>query len=62
MKIIRKVPPNEEVDVTTAVVIAWHNDKPILVGDFRPLNSYSTVFRYPMPRIWQALTKLSKAK
>ena len=61
LAVIRKVEPNEEVDITTAVVIAWHNGKPRLVGDFRALNSYSTVFRYPMPRIWQALVNIKEA-
>ena len=37
LNIVRRVEPHEEVDVTTAVVIAWHNGKPRLVGDFRPL-------------------------
>ena len=62
MKIIRKVSPGEEVDMTTPVVIAWHNDKSRLCGDFRALNSVTVPIRYPMPKISESLTNLAKAK
>ncbi|MBW0579553.1 hypothetical protein O181_119268 [Austropuccinia psidii MF-1] len=37
----RKLGHNEEVEVTTPVIIAWHNDKSRMVGDFRALNTYT---------------------
>ncbi|MBW0513110.1 hypothetical protein O181_052825 [Austropuccinia psidii MF-1] len=32
--VLRKVGHNEEVEVTAPVIIAWHNDKSTMVGDF----------------------------
>jgi hypothetical protein len=49
LKVIRKVGANENVDITTPVIIAWHNNKSRLVGEFRALNSYTNPDRYPMP-------------
>ncbi|MBW0569473.1 hypothetical protein O181_109188 [Austropuccinia psidii MF-1] len=60
--VLRKVGHNEEVELTTPVIIAWHNDKLRTVGDLRALNTYTVPDRYPTPRIQEALTKLSKAK
>ncbi|MBW0589411.1 hypothetical protein O181_129126 [Austropuccinia psidii MF-1] len=60
--VIRKVGHNEEVEVTTPVIISWHNDKSRMVGDFRALNTYTVPDRYPIPRIQGNLTQLSKAK
>ncbi|KAI7936677.1 hypothetical protein MJO28_015576 [Puccinia striiformis f. sp. tritici] len=62
MGILRKVGSNEGVDITTPVIIAWHNGKSRLVGDFRALNTYTTPDRYPMPKITESLTKLHGAK
>lgn len=62
LEVIRKVGANENVDITTPVIIAWHNNKSRLVGDFRALNSYTNPDRYPMPKIMESLTKLHKAK
>ncbi|MBW0477660.1 hypothetical protein O181_017375 [Austropuccinia psidii MF-1] len=39
--VLRKLRHNEEVEATTPVVIAWHNDKSRMVGDFRELNTYT---------------------
>ncbi|MBW0543911.1 hypothetical protein O181_083626, partial [Austropuccinia psidii MF-1] len=39
--VLRKLGHNEEVEVTTPVIIAWHNDKSRMVGDFRALNTYT---------------------
>ncbi|MBW0501897.1 hypothetical protein O181_041612 [Austropuccinia psidii MF-1] len=39
--VLRKVGHNEEVEVTTPVIIAWHNEKSRIVGDFRALNTYT---------------------
>ncbi|MBW0503137.1 hypothetical protein O181_042852 [Austropuccinia psidii MF-1] len=59
--ILRKVGHNEEVEVTTPVLIAWNNYKYRMVGDFRALNTYAVPDRYPIPRIQETLTQLSKA-
>ncbi|MBW0521355.1 hypothetical protein O181_061070 [Austropuccinia psidii MF-1] len=60
--VLRKVGHNEEVEVTTPVIITWHNDKSRMVGYFRALNTYTIPDRYPIPRIHEALTQLSKAR
>ncbi|MBW0536633.1 hypothetical protein O181_076348 [Austropuccinia psidii MF-1] len=49
--VLKKVGHNEEVEVTTPVIIGWHNDKSRMVGDFRALNTYTVQDRYPIPRI-----------
>ncbi|MBW0503063.1 hypothetical protein O181_042778 [Austropuccinia psidii MF-1] len=60
--VLRKSGHNEEVEVTTPVIITWHNDKSRIVGDFRALNTYTIPDRYPITRIHETLTQLSKAK
>ncbi|MBW0532141.1 hypothetical protein O181_071856 [Austropuccinia psidii MF-1] len=60
--VVRKVGHNEELEVTTPVIITWHNDKSRIVVDFRALNTYTITDSYPIPRIHQILTQLSKAK
>ncbi|MBW0572619.1 hypothetical protein O181_112334 [Austropuccinia psidii MF-1] len=60
--VLRKVGHNEEVEVKTPVIIAWHNYKSRIVGDFRELNTYTVPDRYPVTRIQETLTQLSKAK
>ncbi|MBW0578913.1 hypothetical protein O181_118628 [Austropuccinia psidii MF-1] len=47
----RKVGNNEQVEVTTPVILTWHNRKSRMVGDFRALNTYTIPDRYPLPRI-----------
>ncbi|MBW0504102.1 hypothetical protein O181_043817, partial [Austropuccinia psidii MF-1] len=59
---LRKVGHNEEVEVTTPFIIPWNKDNSRMVGDFRALNTYIIPDRYPLPRIPETLTKLSKAK
>ncbi|MBW0544734.1 hypothetical protein O181_084449 [Austropuccinia psidii MF-1] len=59
--VIRKVGHNEEVKITTPVIVAWHNGKYRMVGDFRSLNTYTVLDRYPIPKIQNALTKMSQA-
>ncbi|MBW0558346.1 hypothetical protein O181_098061 [Austropuccinia psidii MF-1] len=59
--VIGKVGHNEEVKITTPVVVAWHNEKSRMVGDFRALNTYTVPHRYPIPEIQIALTKISQA-
>ncbi|MBW0556674.1 hypothetical protein O181_096389, partial [Austropuccinia psidii MF-1] len=60
--VLRRVGHNEEVEVITPVIIAWHNDKSTMVGDFRALNTYTVPDRYPIPRIQETLTQLSQGK
>ncbi|MBW0567479.1 hypothetical protein O181_107194 [Austropuccinia psidii MF-1] len=62
MGVLRNVGQNEEVEVTTPVIITWHNDKSRMVGGFRALNTYTVPDRYPIPRIHETLTQLSKAR
>ncbi|MBW0579950.1 hypothetical protein O181_119665 [Austropuccinia psidii MF-1] len=57
-----KVGNNEWVEVTTPVIITWHNGKSRVVGDFRALNTYTIPDRYPIPQINDTLTQLSQAK
>ncbi|MBW0533285.1 hypothetical protein O181_073000 [Austropuccinia psidii MF-1] len=62
MDVIRKIGHNEIVEITTAVLITWHDGKSRLCGDLRTLNNYTKAGRYPIPRIPHALGKLTKAK
>ncbi|MBW0544708.1 hypothetical protein O181_084423 [Austropuccinia psidii MF-1] len=59
--VIRKVGNNEEVEITTQVIVAWHNGKSRMVGEFRALNTYTVADRYPIPKIQIALTQISQA-
>ncbi|MBW0501366.1 hypothetical protein O181_041081 [Austropuccinia psidii MF-1] len=59
--VIRKVGNNEEVEITTPVIVAWHNEKSRMVGDLRALNTYTFPDRYPIPKIQIALTQISQA-
>ncbi|MBW0499668.1 hypothetical protein O181_039383 [Austropuccinia psidii MF-1] len=62
MNFIKKIGKNEIVEITTPVLITWHDGKSRLCGDFRALNNYTKSDRYPIPRIPHALDKLTKAK
>ncbi|MBW0554849.1 hypothetical protein O181_094564 [Austropuccinia psidii MF-1] len=62
LEVLRKVGHDEQVEVTTPVIITWHNGKSRMVGDFRALNTYTIPDRYPIPRIHETLTQLSQAK
>ncbi|MBW0535464.1 hypothetical protein O181_075179 [Austropuccinia psidii MF-1] len=62
MDVNRKIGHNEMVEITTPVLITWHDGKSSLCGDFRALNNYTKSDRYPIPRICYALDKLAKAK
>ncbi|MBW0513221.1 hypothetical protein O181_052936 [Austropuccinia psidii MF-1] len=48
--VIRKVGRNEEVEITTPVIVAWHRGKSRMVGYFRALNTYTVPDRYPIPK------------
>ncbi|MBW0557700.1 hypothetical protein O181_097415 [Austropuccinia psidii MF-1] len=47
--------------MTTPVIVAWHNGKSRMVGDFRALNTYTVPDRYPIPKIQISLTQISQA-
>ncbi|MBW0529278.1 hypothetical protein O181_068993 [Austropuccinia psidii MF-1] len=49
--VMRKVGHNEEVGITTPVIVAWNNRKSIMVGDFRALNTYNVADRYSIPKM-----------
>ncbi|MBW0515341.1 hypothetical protein O181_055056 [Austropuccinia psidii MF-1] len=59
--VLMKVGHNEQVEVTTPVIIAWNNGKSRIVGDFRALSTYTIPDRYPIPIIHETLTQLSQA-
>ncbi|MBW0491784.1 hypothetical protein O181_031499 [Austropuccinia psidii MF-1] len=59
---IRKIGNNEIMEITTPVLITWHDGNSRLCGDFRALNYYTKADRYPIPRIPHALDKLAKVK
>ncbi|MBW0559158.1 hypothetical protein O181_098873 [Austropuccinia psidii MF-1] len=62
MDVIRNIGHNEMVEITTTVLITWHDGKSRLCGDLRALNNYTKANRYPIPRIPHSLDKLEKAK
>ncbi|MBW0489744.1 hypothetical protein O181_029459 [Austropuccinia psidii MF-1] len=62
MDFISKIGHNEIVEITTPVLITWHDGKSRLCGDFRALNNYTKADRYPITRIPYALDNLEKAK
>ncbi|MBW0540674.1 hypothetical protein O181_080389 [Austropuccinia psidii MF-1] len=59
--VIRKVGHNEEVEITTPVIVACNNGKSRMVRDFRHLNTYTVSDRYPIPKIQIAPTQISQA-
>ncbi|MBW0522577.1 hypothetical protein O181_062292 [Austropuccinia psidii MF-1] len=59
--VIRKVGHNEEVEITTPVIVTWHNGKSRMVGEFRALNTYTVPDRYHLLKIQIALTQISEA-
>ncbi|MBW0545521.1 hypothetical protein O181_085236, partial [Austropuccinia psidii MF-1] len=59
--VIRKVGHNEEVEITTPVIVSWYNGKSRMGGDFRALNTYTVPDRYPIPKIQISLTQISQA-
>ncbi|MBW0540164.1 hypothetical protein O181_079879, partial [Austropuccinia psidii MF-1] len=61
LEVIRKVAHHEEVEITTPVIVAWNNGKYRMVGDFRSLNTYTVLDRYPIPKVRISLTQISQA-
>ncbi|MBW0513866.1 hypothetical protein O181_053581 [Austropuccinia psidii MF-1] len=59
--VIIKVGHNEQVEITTPVIVAWRNGKSRMVGYFRSLNTYTVPDRYPIPKIQISLTQISQA-
>ncbi|MBW0551676.1 hypothetical protein O181_091391 [Austropuccinia psidii MF-1] len=59
--VIRKVGHNAEVEITTPVIVAWHNGKSRMVGDFRSLNTYTVPDMYPITKIQISLTHISQS-
>ncbi|MBW0472282.1 hypothetical protein O181_011997 [Austropuccinia psidii MF-1] len=45
MDVIRKIGHNEIVEITTPVLITWHDGKSSLCGDLRALNNYTKADR-----------------
>ncbi|MBW0513427.1 hypothetical protein O181_053142 [Austropuccinia psidii MF-1] len=39
--VLRKVGHTEQVEVTTTIIITWHNGKSGMAGEFRALNTYT---------------------
>ncbi|MBW0555205.1 hypothetical protein O181_094920, partial [Austropuccinia psidii MF-1] len=58
--VIRNVGHNEEVEMTTPVIVVWHNGESRIAGDLRALNTYTIPDRYPIPKIQTSLTQISQ--
>ncbi|MBW0552739.1 hypothetical protein O181_092454 [Austropuccinia psidii MF-1] len=61
LDVIRKAGHNEEVKITTPVIVEWHNGKSRMVGDLRALKTYTVPDRYPISKLQIALTQISQA-
>ncbi|MBW0523962.1 hypothetical protein O181_063677 [Austropuccinia psidii MF-1] len=59
--VIRKVGHNEELEIPTPVIVAWHNGKSRIVGDFSALNTYTVPDRYSILKTQFAFIQISKA-
>ncbi|MBW0496830.1 hypothetical protein O181_036545 [Austropuccinia psidii MF-1] len=62
MDVITKIGHNDIVEITTPVLITWHDCKSRLGGYSRAMNNYTKADRYPIPGIPHALDKLEKVK
>ncbi|MBW0539868.1 hypothetical protein O181_079583 [Austropuccinia psidii MF-1] len=58
--VIQKDGHKKEVQITTPVIVAWHNGKSRMVGDFRALKTYTVPDRYPIPKMQVSLTQISQ--
>ncbi|MBW0499569.1 hypothetical protein O181_039284 [Austropuccinia psidii MF-1] len=54
--VLRKVGHNEQVEVTTPVIMTWHNGKSRMVGGFGALSTYTIPDRYPIARSHETST------
>ncbi|MBW0568658.1 hypothetical protein O181_108373 [Austropuccinia psidii MF-1] len=60
--LLRNIGYNEQVEVTTHVIITYHNEKSRMVGDLRASNTYTIPDRYPRPRICETLTQFPQSR
>ncbi|MBW0516693.1 hypothetical protein O181_056408 [Austropuccinia psidii MF-1] len=60
--VLRKLGHNQQVELTTPVIITWHNGKFRIVGVFGALNTYTIPERYLIRRIHETLIQLSQDK
>ncbi|MBW0546938.1 hypothetical protein O181_086653 [Austropuccinia psidii MF-1] len=60
LDVTRKAGHNEELEITKPVIVAWHNGKSRIFGDFRALNTYTVADRYPIPKIQVSLNQISQ--
>ncbi|MBW0464886.1 hypothetical protein O181_004601 [Austropuccinia psidii MF-1] len=51
---------NEEVEIPTPVMVAWHNGKSRMVEYLRAINTYTVPEKYPITRIQISLTQISQ--
>ncbi|MBW0579163.1 hypothetical protein O181_118878 [Austropuccinia psidii MF-1] len=58
--VIRNVSHNQEGEITTQVIVAWHNGKSRMVGNFRALKTYTVPDSYPIAKIQISLTQISQ--
>ncbi|MBW0537503.1 hypothetical protein O181_077218 [Austropuccinia psidii MF-1] len=59
--VIRKAGHNEDIEITTPVIVEWNNVKPRMVVDSKALNTYTVPDRYSIPKIGISLTQISQA-
>ncbi|MBW0515971.1 hypothetical protein O181_055686 [Austropuccinia psidii MF-1] len=59
--VIRKVGHNEEVEITTPVIVTWQKEKSRMVGELIVLKAYTFPERCPTPKIQIFLTQISQA-
>ena len=61
MGVLKKIAEVDEGSVITPVIVAYHNGKSRMCGDFRALNTYTINDSYPMPRIDHSISVLKGA-
>ncbi|MBW0562623.1 hypothetical protein O181_102338 [Austropuccinia psidii MF-1] len=58
--VIRRFCHNDEAEIPTPVIVAWHNGKSRKVGEFRALETYTVLHKYPIQKIQISLTQISQ--